>query len=132
MAAGAILLAICAAGLLHQAIASRFALWQFDRAQAATKHQRRSTTGPSKTEPEVDFSMWAEKRIQAYRDSLASKADPPLAVLEIDKLRIRVPVFEGTDDLTLNRGVGRIVGTAKLGKRETLGSRDTGMVSSED
>jgi len=121
MAAGAILLAICAAGLLHQAIASRFALWEFDRAQAATEQQHPSTTGPSKTEPEVDFSMWAEKRIQAYRDSLVSKTDPPLAVLEIDKLRIRVPVFEGTDDLTLNRGVGRIVGSAKLGGTGNIG-----------
>jgi sortase A len=121
MAAGAILLTICAAALLHRAIASRFALWQFDRAQGATEQQRQSTTGSSKAEHEVDFSLWAEKRIRAYRDSLASKTDPPLAVLEIDKLRIRVPVFEGTDDLTLNRGVGRIVGSAKLGETGNIG-----------
>jgi sortase A len=50
-----------------------------------------------------------------------SKTDPPLAVLEIAKLRIRVPVFDGTDDLTLNRGVGRIIGTAKLGETGNIG-----------
>ena len=105
----------------HRAIASRFALWQFDRTQAATEQKRPSTTSSSKTEHEVDFSLWAEKRIRAYRDSLVTKTDPPLAVLEIDKLQIRVPVFEGTDDLTLNRGVGRIVGTAKLGETGNIG-----------
>lgn len=39
----------------------------------------------------------------------------PLAVLRIDRLQIRVPVFEGTDDLVLNRGVGRVPGTARPG-----------------
>jgi sortase A len=42
-------------------------------------------------------------------------------VLEIDKVKIRVPVFEGTDDLTLNRGVGRIAGTAVPGVAGNIG-----------
>ena len=121
MAAGVILLTICAAALLHRATASRFALWQFDKAQAATEHGHPSTARQSTTEQQLDFSLWAKNRVQAYRDSLASKTDTPLAVLEIDKLRIRVPVFEGTDDLTLNRGVGRIIGTAKLGETGNIG-----------
>jgi len=32
-----------------------------------------------------------------------------------------VPVFDGTDDLTLNRGVGRIIGTAKVGDTGNIG-----------
>jgi sortase A len=36
-----------------------------------------------------------------------------LAVIRIEKLNIEV--FDGTDDLTLNRGVRRIISTAKLG-----------------
>jgi sortase A len=39
----------------------------------------------------------------------------PLAVLRIERLKIRAPVFEGTDDLVLNRGIGWIAGTAKPG-----------------
>ncbi len=35
------------------------------------------------------------------------KLDPPLAVLTIPRLGIQVPAFNGTDDLTLNRGAGR-------------------------
>jgi sortase A len=51
----------------------------------------------------------------------------PTALLDIPKLRLRVPVFDGTDDLTLNRGVGRIIGTAKpdqIGNMGVAGHRD--------
>jgi sortase A len=44
-----------------------------------------------------------------------------MAVLSIDKLRIRVPVFDGTDDLVLNRGVGWIMGTARPGEAGNIG-----------
>ena len=30
-------------------------------------------------------------------------------------------MFDGTDALTLNRGVGRIIGTARLGQRGNMG-----------
>jgi sortase A len=36
-------------------------------------------------------------------------------------LRLDVPVFEGTDELTLNRGAGRIAGTARLGEQGNIG-----------
>ena len=32
-----------------------------------------------------------------------------------------MPVYDGTDDLTLNRGVGRIIGTARLGEAGNTG-----------
>jgi sortase A len=41
--------------------------------------------------------------------------------LSINKLSIRVPVFDGTDDLVLNRGVGWIIGTAKPGEAGNIG-----------
>src|SRR5580765_641790 len=119
LAAGVVLVTIWAAAFLHRSFSSRFALWQFDRASAVA--QQGSGTSQPKIEQWVDFSLWSEKRIQAYRDSLISKTDVPLGVLEIDKLRIRVPVYDGTDDLTLNRGVGRIIGTARLGETGNTG-----------
>jgi LPXTG-site transpeptidase (sortase) family protein len=41
--------------------------------------------------------------------------------LNIPKIHLEVPVFEGTDDLTLDRGVGRIVGTAHPGQPGNIG-----------
>ena len=121
MAVGIVLVAVATAGMLHRASLSRLALWQFDRVKAEAEHKKSLLFNQSKPEQGVDFSLWAEKRIQAYRNSLISKTDPPLAVLQIDKLGIRVPVFDGTDDLTLNRGVGRILGTASLGDSGNVG-----------
>lgn len=121
LAAGVVLVTLAAGGMLQRASLSRLALWQFDRAKAEAEQKKSAFSAQSKPDEGVDFSLWAEKRIQAYRDSLLSKTDPPLAVLQIDKVGIRVPVFEGTDDLTLNRGVGRILGTAKLGEPGNVG-----------
>ena len=45
----------------------------------------------------------------------------PLAVLRIPKINLEVPVFNDTDDLTLDRGVGRILGTAQVGGPGNLG-----------
>jgi len=59
-----------------------------------------------------DRSLWSPARIRAYRESLKKKAAAPLAVLRVPKVGIEVPVLEGTDDWTLNRGVGHIEGTA--------------------
>ena len=58
--------------------------------------------------------LWAENRIRDYEASLEADASPPLAVLTIDKLGIQVPVYNGTDEFQLNRGVGRIEGTAAV------------------
>src|SRR5436190_239011 len=99
------LLATWVAAFVHGKISSRVALWDFESAQAAAMQSDNLKSADSIQD--VDFSLWAAKRVQAYKNSLLSASGLPLAVLEINKARIRVPVFEGTDDLTLNRGVGR-------------------------
>jgi sortase A len=45
------------------------------------------------------------KPITLYEERLSKQFAPPLAVLEIPKIGLEVPVFDATDDLTLNRGV---------------------------
>ena len=70
---------------------------------------------------EIDFGMWSEKRVREYRGSLQQKKDLPLAVLRIERLKLRVPIFEGVDDLTLNRGLGWIPGTAHPGGAGNVG-----------
>ena len=65
---------------------------------------------------QVDYSLWSPKRIKQYKAALTEYFDAPLAVLKVDKIQLEVPVFEGTSDRTLNRGAGRIEGTARLGE----------------
>jgi sortase A len=69
----------------------------------------------------VDFSLWSEGRIDAYRDTPVDQDRVPLAVLRIPGIDLEVPVFDGTDELTLNRAVGRIAGTARPGEAGNLG-----------
>ncbi|MDZ4728625.1 MAG: class D sortase [Xanthomonadales bacterium] len=67
------------------------------------------------------FELWSEKRIAEYQQSLLQETDPPLGILRIKRLNIEVPVYNGTDDFILNRGVGRIKGTARIDGDGNLG-----------
>jgi sortase A len=95
--------------------------------QARASEQRVSLAGPESGEsietavaaPNVE--LWAEKRIREYEESLRVEADPPLALMTIEKLGIQVPVYDGADDFNLNRGVGRIKGTSAVGAEGNLG-----------
>jgi sortase A len=75
----------------------------------------------------LDRIVFSRAAIAKFDANNATKAgsiipvDAPLAVLRIPKINLEVPVFNGTDDLTLNRGVGRIVGTAQVGAGGNLG-----------
>jgi sortase A len=62
-----------------------------------------------------DVSLWSAGRIRAWHEVLTHPAPPPVAVLRIPRLRLTVPVFEGTDDQALDRGAGHIEGTAMPG-----------------
>ncbi len=60
-----------------------------------------------------DTSLWDANRIKEYEATLQHKGLPE-GVLRIPKLKLEVPVYEGTSDFTLNRGAGRIEGTARI------------------
>jgi len=68
-----------------------------------------------------DQKLWNVQRIKDYEDSLKVVKELPLAILTIDKLNIQVPVYNGTDEVNLNRGVGRIKGTARISGGGNLG-----------
>ena len=68
-----------------------------------------------------DQDLWSEQRVIDYQESLKTGDDLPLAVLTIEKLGIQVPVYDGTDEFNLNRGVGRIKGTAAIDGVGNLG-----------
>jgi sortase A len=70
---------------------------------------------------EPDYSLWSEKRINDYHISQTQRDDAPLGILSIDKLNLKVPIYNGTDEINLNRGAGRIKGTARIDKPGNLG-----------
>jgi sortase A len=71
--------------------------------------------------------LWDSARIRAYQRSLAVSFPPPEAILRIPAVGIEVPILEGTDDLTLNRGVGHLPNTplpGQPGNMAITGHRD--------
>jgi sortase A len=113
LAVGLTLVAVWAVARFHANMASDAAIRLF--------HANPAASPGSVSASDVDFTQWSPQRISAYKDSLAAKKDLPLAILHIPKIHLEVPVFNDTDDLTLNRGVGRIIGTAQVGHPGNVG-----------
>lgn len=90
-------------------------------AEEALPPQLPADSGGEYRSPRPNQELWAEKRIREYEESLEVAGGPPLAVLTIDHLDVHVPVFNGTDEYNLNRGVGRIKGTAWIDVDGNLG-----------
>lgn len=118
---GVTLIAFWGGARIYQSVASRAAIARFQAKVAGTPTQNLSPSVDPAVGSRVDFRLWSTKRVAAYTESLAQKGDMPIAVLRIPTLDLQAPVFEGTDDLTLNRGVGRIEGTAHIGEGSNLG-----------
>lgn len=113
-------LAVWTAARFHQVVGSRSAIASFEAEANRLGNAVSPFQDPDLDSP-IDLSLWSPGRISAYKDSLARKSETPIAILRIPKIHLEVPVFNDTDDLTLNRGVGRILGTAQIGKRGNLG-----------
>jgi sortase A len=109
-----------AAIALYGAASSRVALRAFDDLAAAPfPGSEAAQDQPADAAPE--FSLWDPKRIAAYKQSLIDWTNPPLAVIGMPRLHLRVPIFEGTGDAQLNRGAGWIQGTARPGDPGNIG-----------
>ncbi len=117
---GSVLVTLFVAAHLHRSILSRAALETFKAAKEPQTPQR-TVTSLSTKEFRHDFSLWSRERMVAYRHSLTQHFEPPLAILRISRVALEVPVLPGTDDLTLDRGVGVIQGTARPGDRGNIG-----------
>ena len=116
---GTACLAIYVAAQLHAAMGSSIGLLRFGLGSnrvAGVGSGQFGRNGDS-----TNYSLWSEKRVAAYKQTLLMKFDVPLAVLRLPKLKLQVPVFDGTDDLILNRGAGRIQGTAMPGSSGNVG-----------
>src|SRR6476620_1044302 len=118
---GLTLLAVWGGARIHHSVSSRIAIKKFEAEQARSSDIRSTSVTEPASGTRVDFTLWSVKRVEAYKDSLVKKVDRPLAVLRIPKIHLEVPLYNDTDDLTLNRGVGRILGTSQVGEAGNLG-----------
>lgn len=117
---GAIFLTTYVVMRLHSQISAHLAVERFKAALTADGSNT-ANSDPLQTGKNVDFTLWSEKRVRAYKASQSAKVDRPLGVLSIPKLRLEVPVFAGTDERTLDVGAGWIEGTAKPGQSGNIG-----------
>jgi sortase A len=113
--AGLILLTVYVGVRGYGEISSRLAIRKFKSEQSLALRNSQEPVR-SNTGQKIDVSLWSEQRVRDYKASLGENSDSPLALLRVPKLQLEVPVFDGTDELTLNRGAGRIIGTARLGQ----------------
>ena len=80
-----------------------------------------AATGSTSYFAEPDYALWSEKRIADYQEGNTIRDEAPLAIMSIDTLDLKVPVYNGTDEINLNRGAGRIKGTAWIDSPGNLG-----------
>jgi len=132
---GSALLAIWVGYRLHAFLGSRADLQRFERAKETLQTPTvpaapvavTADIEPVEPQPtlavdaEVDYTLWAEGRIKEYEESLHADLGAPQALFRVPKLNLEVAVLEGTSDLVLNRGVGRIEGTARIGEVGNIG-----------
>ena len=126
---GLVLLVLFGLAHLHGAIMVRLAIAKFEsaRSQPAATNHKQAQPGKSADDQaeaqrvsDTDTTEWSTPRVRLYESTL-TKAVEPLAILRIPALRLEVPVLDGTDKFTLNRGVGRITGTSKPGQQGNIG-----------
>lgn len=118
---GVALLLLWGAAWIHRTVLSRAALATFAANRLASPSPLALSMRDPQTGATVNFALWSSNRVNAFRESLLATTTPALAVVRIPKISLDVPVFEDTNELTLNRGLGRIIGTAHLGQPGNLG-----------
>lgn len=123
------LLAVFVGAYVHRTVMFRAAMKSFEHArQEATGNLSESKAGAMVTSEDnktkVDDhrpSLSDHSRVRNTASSARRVAEVPLAILRIPKIQLEVPVLKGTDDITLNRGVGQIAGTAAPGEKGNVG-----------
>jgi sortase A len=120
LALGICLMTLTVGALFDECVGSRMALREFEEMRAAAPARSAGAAEPGGAE-EADCRLFSATRVRAHLKNLLNPPGAPLAVLRIGNVNMRVPVFEGTDELTLNRGAGWIPGTARPGQAGNIG-----------
>jgi sortase A len=69
----------------------------------------------------VDMTLWSPNRVKAYKAALQRETPPALAILRIPRIKLEVPVYDGTTDAVLDLAAGRIESTALPGTPGNVG-----------
>jgi sortase A len=124
---GLLLLVVFAFAHIHRFIMFRAEMAKFEARQLESTNEGAreiETINGANQNPhrarDTDYSPWANQHAKLYRANRGKPVES-LAVLRIPALHLEVPVLEGTDEVTLNRGVGRIAGTSLLGQGGNIG-----------
>ena len=89
-------------------------LWAQESSREAVAEFHAATLAPA------DQTLWSHQRAVAYQEAQRA-GDAPEAVLRIPKLTLEVPVYGDTSEFNLDRGAGRIPGTARLDQAGNVG-----------
>jgi sortase A len=127
--AGLGLIGIVAAAYIHRAVMVRSSIRDFEEARRQPA-SRQSFPGTDSAPKQISPS--AASAVDRRASSPASdppapvrasrqNSNVPLALLRIPKIHLTVPVLAGTDEITLNRGVGQIAGMAAPGEKGNVG-----------
>lgn len=120
LVSGLSLLFLYGAARLDGYLKSRAALEVFQSTDSSVNvNALPPTEGRTSMQQDLTAEHEGEPRTPAGKPSLQQRA--PLGVLEIPSVHLRVPVLDGTDSLTLNRGAGRIAGTSRPGEGGNIG-----------
>jgi sortase A len=126
---GSLLLAVFAFAHVHRSIMSRAEIAKFETRPLESANEgakgKEATDGAAydaalHQAQNPDYSLWSNRRTRLHQGSLRKPVEP-LAVLRVPALHLEVPVLDGTDEVTLNRGVGRIAGTSLPGQAGNIG-----------
>jgi sortase A len=108
--AGLLLLAMYGGSRIRQMVTATREVREFGRVKTLSWHP-------------PDQSLWAPERIRAWEreTAAAGRAGAAIAILRIPRIGLEVPILEGTDDATLDRGAGHIEGTSSPGAPGNMG-----------
>ena len=67
------------------------------------------------------MTLWSAVRVKAYKAALSQETPRTLAVLRIPRIKLEVPVYDGTSDAVLDLAAGRIEDTALPGTVGNVG-----------
>jgi sortase A len=115
--AGLSCLGLYAGARIHSLVLSRISVDEFESQRVS--HDEKSGRMSGVKSP--DFHLWSPARIREYEKDLSIPLAQAVAVLRIPKIQLEVPVLDGTDEITLNRAVGLISGTARPGDGGNVG-----------
>lgn len=72
------------------------------------------------TQDNPDTSLWSPERIEAFEQG-KQYGEPAIGVLRIDALALEAPIYTGSTDRILDKGIGWITQTTPLGEQGNIG-----------